>query len=58
MYEMKEWSCLITYERISQDLSDLLMKSNLINLDTYDYDELEAILFELTIEWRLENNNS
>ena len=49
---------MITYERISQDLSDLLMKSNLINLDTYDYDELEAILFELTIEWRLENNNS
>jgi len=32
------------------------MKSSLINPDTYDYDELEAILFELTIEWRLENN--
>ena len=49
---------MITSEHISQDLSDLLMKSSLINPDTYDYDELEAILFELTREWQLENNNS
>jgi len=38
---------MITLDQISQYLCDLLKDFNLINPDTYDYDELKALLIEL-----------
>ena len=44
----KEGLPVITPERITQDVSELLMKFNLIDPNTYKYDELKTLLIELT----------
>ena len=44
----KEGLPVITPERISQDVCDLLLEFDLIDPNTYKYDELRALLIELT----------
>jgi len=39
---------MITPEHIIQDVCDLLLEFNQVNPDTYEYDELRALLIELT----------
>ena len=39
---------MITLEHASQDLYDLLRKLKLIDFNTYEFDELEAIIIEIT----------
>ena len=39
---------MITPERISQDVYDLLLEFKLIDPNTYEYDELRTLLLELT----------
>ena len=38
---------MITLEHISQDLYDLLLEINLVDPDTYGYDELKMLIIEL-----------
>ena len=38
---------MITLERISQDLHDLLLEINVVDPDTYGYNELKALIIEL-----------
>jgi len=38
---------MITLEHISQDLYELLLEVNLVDPDTYGYDELETLIIEL-----------